>query len=236
MRPASGVKTVQPHSSNIPPTTQWAPRPQLRGRLGCASVAESADAPGLGPGTERCGSSSLPARTTNTQVTFRRARSQQGLRSRIGQTMSSTPARLKRPRAAVKALLEGRISLGKELRTEAEEHLGFTSPTSADDVAAAFKRWDRYNEVLLKQLIDGDDVHKRYGRSTASTRVVTSDQDRISNTIKKVRGATAELEAVVEILELLPEDSSSEPTPSPPAAVPISSTPAETRRVPRRAM
>src|ERR1700730_2965015 len=49
-----------------------------------ASVAELADAPGLGPGLERGGSSSLPARTATTQIRRRIRCPHEAVWSQIG--------------------------------------------------------------------------------------------------------------------------------------------------------
>jgi len=106
------------------------------------------------------------------------------------------------PRTEAESKIYDRITLGKKLLG-----LSFNNESDLEAAKAQGKKWNDYNEELLKRLFDSEVVFENYNRSSLfdTHKMKASWGQKISSFYEDISNKIETLESIIERLELIPE-------------------------------
>jgi predicted nucleotide-binding protein len=106
------------------------------------------------------------------------------------------------PRTVAESKIYDRITLGKKLLG-----LSFNNESDLEAAKTQRKKWNDYNEELLKRLFDSEVVFENYNRSSLFDRHImkASWGQKISSFYEDISNKIETLESIIERLELIPE-------------------------------
>jgi predicted nucleotide-binding protein len=106
------------------------------------------------------------------------------------------------PRTEAESKIYDRVTSGKELL-----ELSINNENDLEAARAQRKKWNDYNEELLKRIFDSEAVFEDYNRSSLFGTLImnASLRQRISSFYEGVSNKITALESIIEKLELIPE-------------------------------